>query len=116
MAEKQDSQPSPRLRPIITQDSQQEPEPVNYSWEGAVEKWNDDGTEKRLKLLAWMEHKMQQAAERERLEYENQQLKLRFQEKESMYDNQMFDNVFFSAKSKRDNEVQAEQVLKSIGQ
>ena len=58
---------------------------------------------------------MQAAAEKERLAYEKQQLKLRFQEKESMYDNQMFDNVFFSAKSKRDNEVQAEAVLKSIG-
>ena len=63
-----------------------------------------------------MELQLQLAAEKERLAYEKIQLKLRFQEKESMYDNQMFDNVFFSAKSKRDNEVQADVVLKTIGQ
>lgn len=77
-ADKQESQPSPRLKPLMTIESQPEPDPVNFSWEGANEKWGDDGTEKRLKLLAWMECKMQEAAEKERLAYEKAQLKLRF--------------------------------------
>jgi len=41
-------------------------------------------------------------------------METRFQEKEQMYDNQMFDNVFFSAKSKRDNEAQAVTLLQEM--
>ena len=55
LKDKQDSQPSPRLRPIVSEESNFEPDPINYSWEGVRQEWEDDGTEKRLKLLAFME-------------------------------------------------------------
>ena len=55
LKEKQDSQPSPRLKPVVECDSDFEPDPINYSWEGAVAEWDGDGTSKRLMLLAWME-------------------------------------------------------------
>ena len=64
--EKQDSQPSPRLRPIVSECSNFEPDLINYSWEGVLPEWEGDGTDKRLKLLAWMEIQEAEAAEKER--------------------------------------------------
>ncbi len=71
------------LKPMHTENSQEQ---ENFSWEGVLPNWNDDA-EERLKLLAWMEQQLQQAAEKERQQFDSQQLKLRFQDKESMYDN-----------------------------
>lgn len=51
--DKQDSMPSPRLRPIV--EAEDSYDPINYSWEGVLPEWEGDGTDKRLKLLAWME-------------------------------------------------------------
>ena len=42
---------------------------------------------------------MQEAAAKERLAYEKHEKDLLMQDKECMYDNQMFDNVFFSQKT-----------------
>lgn len=85
--EKQDSQPSPRLRPIVSDESRYEPDPINYSWEGVLPEWEGDGTDKRLKLLAWMEIQEATAAEREREEAEEQERKRFLADKSMMYDN-----------------------------
>jgi hypothetical protein len=53
-----------------------------------------------------MELQVEINAERERLLLEETARLERFQEKETMYDNNLFDNVFFSSKSHRDMEVQ----------
>lgn len=45
--------------------SEQSADYGNYSWEGVLPGWSDDAAE-RLKLLAWMEAQLQQAAEKER--------------------------------------------------
>lgn len=53
-----------------------------------------------------MELQVEINAERERVLFEETARNERFQEKETMYDNNLFDNVFFSSKSHRDMEVQ----------
>ena len=53
-----------------------------------------------------MELQVEVNAERERFMLEETARLERFKEKETMYDNNLFDNVFFSSKSHRDMEVQ----------
>ena len=50
--EKVDTDPSPRLVQLMTD---YEEEPVNQSFPGCNPAWLDDGTDKRLQLLQWME-------------------------------------------------------------
>jgi hypothetical protein len=67
---KQDSCPSPRLDSVCSFHSDESFDDDNYSWEGAVQKWEGDGASKRLELLSWMEQRLQEVAEKERREAE----------------------------------------------
>jgi len=50
--EKAETDPSPRLEALVSEGDEDQ---VNSSFPGCNPVWRDDGTDKRLQLLHWME-------------------------------------------------------------
>lgn len=87
-----DSQPSPRLDPLYDEDD--DFEALNHSFPGcnpAEDVIEDRGLKKRLMLLKYMEDKVEENANLERLQANARTRLYLFQDKASMYDNEHFD-------------------------